>query len=196
MTKFSEKSDLSITRRQSLTAALAGAASIGLGIKTSRAAEETLPVEGVMPPLATGGLWINSAPMTRETLRGKVVLVDFWTYSCINCQRTLPYVRDWHAKYRERGLVVIGVHTPEFAYEKVEDNVRRAMEKFGISYPVALDNDYANWRAYGNQYWPAFYFIDARGRIRRRHFGEGEYERNEEVIRQLLTEARNGTGPA
>ncbi len=196
MTKTHEKLELFWNRRQSLAAVLVGAAAIGLGLKGARAAEDSLPVEGVMPPPAAGGLWINSAPLTREALRGKVVLVDFWTYSCINCQRTLPYVRDWHAKYRERGLVVIGMHTPEFAYEKVEANVRRAVEKFGISYPVALDNDYANWRAYGNQYWPAFYFIDAQGRIRRRHFGEGEYERNEEAIRQLLNEARNGTGPA
>lgn len=187
-------SNLSFTRRQSLAATLAGAAAFGLGVKGVRAAEESLPVEGAMPPLATGGLWINSAPLTREALRGKVVLVDFWTYSCINCQRTLPYVRDWHAKYRDRGLVVIGVHTPEFAYEKDADNVRRAVAKLGISYPVALDNDYANWRAYGNQYWPAFYFVDAQGRIRRRHFGEGEYERNEAAIRQLLAEARQGAG--
>ena len=194
MTKISENSDLSFTRRQNLAAALAGAASIGLGLKAARAAEESLPVEGVMPPLATGGLWLNSASLTRETLRGKVVLVDFWTYSCINCQRTLPYVREWHAKYHDRGLVVIGVHTPEFAYEKDAGAVRRAVEKLGVSYPVVLDNDYANWRAYRNQYWPAFYFIDAQGRIRRSYFGEGEYERNEAAIRQLLAEARHGAG--
>jgi thiol-disulfide isomerase/thioredoxin len=194
MTNISQKSDLSFTRRQSLAAAF-GAASLGLGLKAARATESPLPVEGVMPSLAGGGLWINSAPLTREALRGKVVLVDFWTYSCINCQRTLPYVRDWHAKYRDRGLVVIGVHTPEFAYEKEADNVRRAVAKFGISYPVALDNDYAIWRAYGNQYWPAFYFVDAQGRIRRRHFGEGEYERNESAIVQLLAEARHAASP-
>ncbi len=195
MTKIPEKSDLFWTRRQSLAAALAGAATVGLSLVDARAAEDPLPVEGVMPPLATGGLWINSAPLTREALRGRVVLVDFWTYSCINCQRTLPYVRDWHAKYRDSGLVVIGVHTPEFAYEKNTDNVRRAVEKFGIGYPVALDNDFANWRAYGNEYWPAFYFIDAQGRIRRRHFGEGEYELNETAIRQLLAEASHGGSP-
>ena len=166
MTRIAQKYELSLNRRQSLSAVLAGVASLGLGLglKAARAAEEILPVEGVMPPLATGRLWLNSAPLTREALRGKVVMVNFWTYSCINCQRTLPYVRDWHAKYRDRGLVVIGMHTPEFAYEKVEDNVRRAVEKLGLAYPVVLDNDYANWRAYRNQYWPAFYFIDAQGR--------------------------------
>jgi thiol-disulfide isomerase/thioredoxin len=196
MLKTPEKSNLSLTRRQSLAAALAGAVTIGLGLRAAGAAEEALPIEGEMPPLASGGLWLNSAPLTREALRGKVVLVDFWTYSCINCQRTLPYVRDWHAKYHEQGLVAIGIHTPEFAYEKDADNVRRAVDKFGILYPVVLDNAYANWRAYGNEYWPAFYFIDAQGRIRRRHFGEGAYERNEAAIRQLLAEARNGNGPA
>ena len=196
MLKTVEKSHPSFTRRQSLVAVLAGAATLGLGLKAAHASEDSLPVEGEMPALAGGGLWLNSAPLTREALRGKVVLVDFWTYSCINCQRTLPYVKDWHAKYHEQGLVVIGIHTPEFAYEKDADNVRRAVAKFGIAYPVVLDNAFANWRAYGNEYWPAFYFIDAQGRIRRRHFGEGAYEGNEAAIRQLLAEARTGNGPA
>ncbi len=183
-----------LTRRQSLGAAFVGAAALALGAGPARA--ETLAVEGEMPALAGGGKWFNSAPLTREALRGRVVLVDFWTYSCINCQRTLPYVRDWHAKYHDRGLTVIGVHTPEFAYEKISGNVRSAIERFGIRYPVVQDNDYAIWRAFGNQYWPAFYFIDARGRIRRHHFGEGAYELNEEAVRQLLTEAGYRTGPA
>ena len=121
--------------------------------------------------------------------RAKSCSVDFWTYSCINCLRTIPYVRAWAEKYKDKGLVVIGVHTPEFAFEKVPANVRRAVDDLNITYPVAVDNDYAIWRAYQNRYWPAHYFIDAQGRIRHHHFGEGDDQRSEEVIRQLLTEA-------
>ena len=150
---------------------------------------DALPVEGMMPPLTGATEWINSPPLTTEQLRGKVVLIDFWTYSCINCVRAIPYVRAWAEKYRDQGLVVIGVHTPEFAFEKSPANVRDAVRRFGIAYPVAMDNDYAVWRAFRNQYWPAHYFIDAQGRIRHHHFGEGDYEQSERVIQQLLKEA-------
>lgn len=150
---------------------------------------DALPVEGMMPPLTGATEWINSPPLITEQLRGKVVLVDFWTYSCINCVRAIPYVRAWDEKYRGQGLVVIGVHTPEFAFEKSSANVRDAVRRFGIAYPVAMDNDYAVWRAFRNQYWPAHYFIDAQGRIRHHHFGEGDYDGSERVIQQLLKEA-------
>jgi cytochrome c biogenesis protein CcdA/thiol-disulfide isomerase/thioredoxin len=132
--------------------------------------------------------WINSKPLTLASLRGKVVLVDFWTYSCINCLRTLPYVERWYETYRKAGLVVVGVHTPEFAFEHVRSNVERAVSSLGISYPVALDNGYGTWTAWGNRYWPAKYFVDRSGHVRYAHFGEGEYERIEAVIRTLLAE--------
>ena len=148
-----------------------------------------LPVEGNMPPLTGATTWINSPPLTPQQLRGKVVVVDFWTYSCINCLRALPYVRAWAEKYKDQGLVVIGVHTPEFAFEKSEANVRDAVRRLGVDYPVAMDNDFAIRRAFKNQYWPAHYFIDAQGRIRHHHFGEGDYEGSERVIQQLLKEA-------
>lgn len=148
-----------------------------------------LPVEGMFPPLDGAVEWVNSKPLSVEQLRGKVVLVDFWTYSCINCIRTIPYVRAWAEKYRDQGLVVIGVHAPEFAFEKRIDNVKRAVTDFDIRYPVAIDNDFAIWRAFGNSYWPAHYFIDAEGRIRHHHFGEGDYGRSERVIQELLAEA-------
>ena len=155
----------------------------------TKAAVPSLPSEGEMPPLTGAVAWLNSPPLTREGLKGKVVLVDFWTYSCINCLRAIPYVRAWAEKYRDQGLVVIGVHSPEFAFEKDVANVRDAVAKLGIGYPVAIDNDYAIWRAFDNQYWPAHYFIDAEGRIRHHHFGEGDYEESERVIQQLLAEA-------
>jgi cytochrome c biogenesis protein CcdA/thiol-disulfide isomerase/thioredoxin len=154
-----------------------------------------LPVEGSMPPLAGAVAWLNSPPLTREQLRGKVVLVDIWTYGCYNCRNALPYVREWHRKYKDQGLVVVGVHSPEFAYEKNIDNVKRAVDELQVSFPVAIDNDHAIWRAFNNRYWPAHYFIDAQGRIRFHHFGEGEYEKSEQVIRQLLQEARQGAKP-
>ncbi len=155
----------------------------------------TLPVEGSMPPLDGAVEWLNSKPLTANDLRGKVVLVDFWTYSCINCLRSLPYVRAWADKYKDQGLVVVGVHAPEFAFEKNLDNVRRAVGELKIDYPVAVDNDYAIWRAFNNEYWPAHYFIDAQGRIRHHHFGEGEYAGSEAVIRQLLAEAGHAAMP-
>ncbi|WP_049731937.1 cytochrome c biogenesis protein DipZ [Rhizobium ecuadorense] len=148
-----------------------------------------LPVEGYAPSLDGAVEWLNSKPLTNEQLRGKVVLVDFWTYSCINCIRTIPYVRGWAEKYADQGLVVIGVHAPEFAFEKKIDNVRKAVENFQIGYPVAIDNDYKIWRAFENSYWPAGYLIDAKGQIRYHHFGEGNYGRTEKAIQDLLREA-------
>jgi len=154
----------------------------------SPAALQRLPIEGQLPSLAGATSWLNSAPLTRDALRGKVVVVDFWTYSCINCLRSLPYVKAWYEKYKGHGLIVIGVHAPEFAFEKDLDNVRRAVHDLGIPYPVALDNDYSIWRGFDNQYWPAHYFIDGEGHIRAHHFGEGDYDRSAEIIRQLLAE--------
>jgi thiol-disulfide isomerase/thioredoxin len=133
--------------------------------------------------------WINSPPLTAEGLQGKVVLVQFWTYSCVNWIRTLPYVRAWAEKYRDQGLVVIGVHSPEFGFEHQPANVRRASGNLRVDYPVAMDNDFAIWRGFSNQYWPALYLIDGKGRVRHRHFGEGDYEQSERVIQELLAEA-------
>jgi cytochrome c biogenesis protein CcdA/thiol-disulfide isomerase/thioredoxin len=144
--------------------------------------------EGPMPDLNGAVAWINSAPLTRHALRGKVVLIDFWTYSCINCLRACPYVEAWAAKYKDGGLVVIGVHTPEFAFEKEQANVEKAVRDLKVSYPVAIDSDYKIWQAFNNEYWPAHYFIDGKGRIRYHHFGEGEYDESERVIQQLLKE--------
>ena len=132
--------------------------------------------------------WINSKPLTLRRLRGKVVLIDFWTYSCVNCLRTLPHLKAWDAAYRRDGLVIIGVHSPEFAFERVPSNVKRAVRKLGVRYPVALDNDFATWRAYSNQYWPAKYLIDRTGRLRFHHFGEGDYGHIESLIRRYLGE--------
>ncbi|WP_010099519.1 thioredoxin family protein, partial [Burkholderia ubonensis] len=153
------------------------------------AAPAALPVEGTLPPLDGAVQWLNSPPLTTAGLRGKVVLVDFWTYSCINCLRTLPYINAWARKYAPYGLVVIGVHAPEFAFERDIGNVRKAVHDLGIGYPVAIDNNYAIWRAFGNEYWPAHYFVDAQGRIRRHHFGEGDYAESERAIQALLAEA-------
>ncbi len=153
------------------------------------AAMASLPVEGRLPPLGGATGWLNSQLLTAADLRGKVVLIDFGTYTCINWIRSLPYVRGWAEKYKDRGLVVIGVHTPEFRFEKDVDNVRRAVKDMKIDFPIAIDNDYAIWTAFDNQYWPALYLIDAQGRIRYHQFGEGEYERSERIIQQLLSEA-------
>jgi thiol-disulfide isomerase/thioredoxin len=154
----------------------------------------TGPVVGQseLASLARADEWLNSPPLTAPDLRGKVVLVDFWTYTCINWLRTLPYVRAWHEKYRNQGLVVIGVHAPEFTFEKTPSNVRRAVQDMRIDYPVAVDSDHVIWRAFRNQYWPALYFIDAQGRVRHHHFGEGAHPQSEMVIQELLAEA--GTG--
>jgi len=132
--------------------------------------------------------WINSPPLTAEGLQGKVVLVQFWTYSCVNWIRTLSYARAWAEKYRDKGLVVIGVHSPEFGFEKAPANVRWAVEHFRVDYPVAVDNEFAIWRGFGNQYWPALYLLDGQGRVRYRHFGEGDYDRSEQAIQELLAE--------
>ncbi|HEY4296402.1 MAG TPA: cytochrome c biogenesis protein DipZ [Paraburkholderia sp.] len=158
---------------------------------TSAASGEAapLPVEGVLPPLNGAVQWLNSPPLTTQALRGKVVLIDFWTYSCINCLRSLPYVKAWAQKYKDQGLVVIGVHAPEFAFERNIDNVKKATHDLGVNYPVAIDNNYAIWRSLNNQYWPAHYFVDAQGQIRYHHFGEGDYAESEKVIQQLLAEA-------
>jgi thiol-disulfide isomerase/thioredoxin len=142
-----------------------------------------------LPSLAGATGWINSPPLTAKELKGKVVLIDFWDYSCINCIRSIPYIRAWAEKNKDDGLVVIGVHTPEFDIEKETPNVQKAITKFGITYPVALDNDYKIWNGFSNQAWPAHYFIDAKGRVRYEHFGEGEYEQSERWIQQLLKEA-------
>ena len=139
--------------------------------------------------LAHADEWINSPPLTPEALRGKVVLIDFWTYTCINWLRTAPYVRAWAEKYRDQGLVVIGVHAPEFGFEKNLNNVRRAVKDLRVDHPVAVDSDHVIWRAFKNQYWPALYFVDAQGRVRHHYFGEGGFEQSEMVIQQLLAEA-------
>jgi cytochrome c biogenesis protein CcdA/thiol-disulfide isomerase/thioredoxin len=151
--------------------------------------QANLPVEGRAPSFNGAVEWLNSPPLTSEQLRGKVVLVDFWTYSCINCIRTVPFVRAWAEKYKDQGLVVIGVHAPEFAFEKKIDNVRKAVGDFKIDYPVAIDNDYKIWRAFENNYWPAHYLIDANGQIRYHHFGEGNYRQTEQAIQDLIHEA-------
>src|SRR5688572_1420803 len=185
---------LSATQTASLETTLARKLGVGgiaadSKVATNAAGQLILPVEGELPPFDGLGPWINSAPLTREQLKGKVVLIDFWTYSCINCLRSIPFVRAWHERYAKDGLVVIGVHAPEFAFEREPDNVRKAVRDLGIRYPVALDNRYRLWSALKNNYWPAHYFIDAQGRVRFHHFGEGGYRRSEQVIRQLLAEA-------
>ena len=147
-----------------------------------------LPGQGQLPSLASATGWLNSTPLTEAGLRGKVVLIDVWTYTCINWIRTLPYVRAWADKYRDKGLLVIGVHSPEFEFEKNVDNIRRAVRDMNVSHPVAIDSNFAIWRALNNQYWPALYFVDAKGQIRGRHFGEGEYAQSEMMIQQLLSE--------
>jgi cytochrome c biogenesis protein CcdA/thiol-disulfide isomerase/thioredoxin len=148
--------------------------------------QPALDDEGPLPDLSGAVAWLNSPPLGNKSLKGKVGLVDFWTYSCINCLRALPYVDSWAAKYKDAGLVVIGVHTPEFAFEKEPSNVEKAVRDLKISYPVAIDSDYKIWKAFNNEYWPAHYFIDGKGRIRYHHFGEGEYDESEHVIRELL----------
>src|SRR5580692_1108229 len=159
------------------------------GLHTSTA---RLPVESRLPSFGGATEWLNSPPLATAELSGKVVLVNFWTYTCINWLRQLPYVRAWAGKYAGHGLVVIGVHTPEFGFEHDLGNVRRAVQDMRVDYPVAVDNDYAVWSAFANHYWPALYFADAQGRIRHHHFGEGEYQQSEMVIQQLLAEAGSG----
>src|SRR5947207_15356356 len=148
-----------------------------------------LPAEGTLPPLSGATAWLNSEPLTPEGLRGKVVVADFCTYTCINWLRSLPYVRAWDERYRGEGLVTIGIHTPEFSFERNLDNVRPALDEMRVTYPVVVDNEYGVWNAFANHYWPALYFVDAEGRIRHHRFGEGDYERSEIVIQQLLADA-------
>jgi thiol-disulfide isomerase/thioredoxin len=180
-----------------LAAILAGAiaAPIEVSAEDRNMVEQTtpaavrLPIEGQLPSLGGATGWLNSPPLTAADLRGKVVLVEFWTYTCINWLRSLPYVRAWAEKYKDQGLVVIGVHAPEFEFEQNIDNVRRAATAMRVDYPIALDNDYAIWRAFNNRYWPALYVADAQGHIRHHRFGEGGYEQAEMIIQQLLAEA-------
>jgi thiol-disulfide isomerase/thioredoxin len=159
---------------------------------TTHPAAVQLPLEGRMPSLDGATGWLNSPPLTAAGLRGQVVLVQFWTYTCINWLRTLPYVRAWAERYKDQGLVVLGVHTPEFDFEHDLDNVRRAVKDLRVDYPVAVDNDYAVWSAFDNHYWPAIYVVDAQGQIRHHQFGEGRYEESEMILQQLLAET--GTG--
>jgi thiol-disulfide isomerase/thioredoxin len=183
-------------RRRFLTAAVATAVPELMLSGAAKSQPTRLPIEGKLPSLDGAIGWLNSPPLTRESLLGKVAVIDFWTYTCINWQRQLPYVRAWAARYKDEGLVVVGVHTPEFGFEKDLANVRTAAEALKVEYPVAIDSDYAIWNAFDNQYWPALYFVDAKGNIRHHHFGEGEYEPSERVIRQLLKDAGySPTGP-
>jgi thiol-disulfide isomerase/thioredoxin len=177
--------------------AVASGASIGSSAKERTPlqpvtfAEMNLPVEGDLPSLGGANSWLNSQALSAASLRGKVVLVEFWTYTCINWRRQLPYVRAWAEKYKNSGLVVIGVHTPEFEFEKDVENVRRAAKDLDVGFPVAIDSDANVWRAFDNEYWPALYFVDAQGHVRHHQFGEGEYEHSERVLQQLLAEAGN-----
>jgi thiol-disulfide isomerase/thioredoxin len=150
---------------------------------------DILPSEGRLPPFEGATGWLGSEPLTPEGLRGRVVVVQFWTYTCVNWLRTLPYVREWAAKYHDHGLSVIGVHTPEFGFERNVDNVTAAAREMGVDYPIALDSDYAVWGAFSNRFWPALYIADGQGRIRYHHFGEGEYAMSEMAVQQLLGEA-------
>ncbi|HSZ92018.1 MAG TPA: redoxin domain-containing protein [Acetobacteraceae bacterium] len=182
-------------RRRFFGAAAAAIAAIRLGKSTAARAQAAsmkatgLPIEGDMPPLTGATAWINTSPLTSADLRGKVVLVEFWTYTCINWRRSHAYVRAWAEKYNEHGLIVIGVHTPEFPFEGEVENVRRAVQDMKIRYPIAVDSDHAIWDAFQNNYWPAFYFVDAQGRIRHHQFGEGSYEQSEMIIQLLLVQA-------
>ncbi len=157
--------------------------------KIGKPTSEMLPKGPLAPALIPGGDWFNSQPLTLKELRGKVVLIDFWTYSCINCQRTMPYLRKWWDTYKDKGLVIIGVHSPEFEFEKSQTNLAQAIKDFKLSYPIVQDNDFATWRAYANHYWPAKYIIDKEGFIRYTHFGEGDYDETEKIIQDLLKEA-------
>lgn len=171
------------------TLAVAVAAGFAAMATTGTAAPESALKSNQLAPEFTGiNQWLNGDPLTLQKLRGKVVLVDFWTYTCINCINTLPYVKEWNAKYKDQGLTVIGVHTPEYPFERNTDNVKTAIKRFGITYPVAQDNDYATWNAYSNQYWPAFYLIDKSGHVVYTHFGEGDYDKTEAAIRTLLAQ--------
>jgi thiol-disulfide isomerase/thioredoxin len=165
-----------------------GANAVGSAVGST--AGSAIPNQTTAPEFAGIERWLNSQPLTMEGLRGKVVLVDFWTYSCINCINTLPYIKQWHEKYKDLGLVVVGVHTPEFPFEKSTANVQAALKRFDIRYPVAQDNRYATWSAYHNRYWPALYLVDAQGKIVYQHFGEGQYAETEAAIRNALAQRK------
>lgn len=177
------------TRRLGIVTALVVAAAGAMSV-ASRADDVShlAAVHGTAPEYTGIDHWLNSPPLTMRELRGKVVLVDFWTYGCINCFHTLPHVNDWDQRYRGKGLAIIGVHTPEFPNEHVTASVKDAIERYGIHFPVAQDNEYATWNAYGNQYWPAFYLIDKKGHVVYTHVGEGDYEQTEAWIEKLLAE--------
>ncbi|VVD84526.1 thioredoxin [Pandoraea communis] len=160
------------------------------GLATCAPSQARPMTAGAAPEFTGVDNWLNSQPLTLQQLRGKVVLVDFWTYSCINCIHTLPYVQQWYKKYKDQGLVVVGVHTPEYAFERDTGNVSDAIRRFGITYPVALDNRYATWKAYDNLYWPAFYLVDKSGKIVYTHFGEGDYDKTEAAIKAQLSAAQ------
>lgn len=191
MTSQTSSSPIGLKSRRTFLGTAAGAASALAAGNMARAAgnpatPKAFPDLGAAPEFAGIERWLNSEPLSLARLRGRVVLVDFWTYACINCVRTLPHVNRWAAQYTPKGLTVVGVHTPEFPFERSAGNVEAAMRRYGVKHPVAQDNGYRTWKAYNNQYWPATYLIDAQGRIRYKHFGEGEYERTEGVIRSLL----------
>lgn len=185
--------EINLGRRRFVRTAAMAIAALQLGTITSATTRSELS------PLARATAWLNSQPLTDADLQGKVVLIEFWTYSCINWRRQLPYVRAWAQKYKDHGLVVLGVHSPEFSFEKNLENIRWAAKDMRVDYPIAVDNDHVIWRAFGNEYWPALYFIDAKRHLRHHVFGEGQYEQSEVVIQRLLTEAGNsgiGTGAA
>jgi thiol-disulfide isomerase/thioredoxin len=166
---------------------LASSATGGLEAQPTNPAAAHVTNDGLLLHGATG--WFNSPPLTESAVRGKVVLVDFWTYTCINWRRTLPYLRAWNEKYRDKGLVIVGVHSPEFSFEKDVGGIRRAVDEMRIDYSIAVDSDHAIWRAFNNEYWPALYFVDAQGRVRFRQFGEGSYQQAEMMIQELLMES-------
>jgi hypothetical protein len=180
--------------RAALTIAASRLGVLGPALQQLACAAGSEPAGGELASLGGATAWLNSPPLTAEGLRGKVVLVDFCTYTCINWLRSLPYVRAWADRYRERGLVVVGVHTPEFAFERDLENVRRALTELRVDFPIAVDNEYAIWRGFENHYWPAVYVLDAEGRVRFRHFGEGKYEQSEKAIRRLLAQAGASDG--
>lgn len=188
-----------IDRRQFLgrAALILAAAGGGVGLMTQQVTRGAvrLRTEGEMPSLDGATAWLNSPALTPAGLRGHVVVIDFCTYTCINWLRQLPYVQAWAQKYKDKGLIVVGVHSPEFEFEKDVENVRQAVRAMKIDYPIAVDSDHSIWRAFENQYWPALYFVDAQGRVRHHHFGEGEYEQSEQVIQQLLGEAGKAVPP-
>jgi thiol-disulfide isomerase/thioredoxin len=183
---------------RSIVLALISACLVLIAVWTGVKAQEPPSIVGSSPLYGLSGAtgWINSKPLTAKELKGKVVLVDFWAYSCINCLRSLPYIEAWAQKYKDDGLVVIGVHTPEFDFEKQLPNVQRAVQKFGVTYPIALDSNRAIWDAFHNEYWPAHYFIDAKGKVRFEHFGEGNYDQSEHWIQELLQERSAKPMPA